>query len=128
MALPGLPDPGTSPGFSGLDSPPPSPAVETGMSPGPSPSLGSTVAPIPSGGLPPEVLTGMVQAGEGMSKTLDSFAQMAPDLAPEFAAVKEALQRALAHLLQVGAGPTSPTNAGPNFPGGGFERGGTTGV
>lgn len=120
---------GTLPGNAVLDGPPPSPATDTGMSPGPSPersaSYGALVpgAPISSGQLPPEMLTGMMQAGQTISETIDSFAQAAPDLAPDFQLVKDALLRALAKLLTAGANPMSPTAPGPNFPGGGFEQG-----
>jgi hypothetical protein len=125
-----LPTPGTTPGFSALDGPPPSPAVEGGMSTGASPSnppLGSMVpmgAGMASTALPPEVLTGAVQAGESMVKTLDAFAQMMPDLGPDILMAKDALMRVLARMVQSGAGPTSPQAPGPNFPGGGFESGG----
>ncbi len=122
----------TIPGNQVLDGPPPSPATEMGMSPGPSPStppqggtFGSLMGnPVSSQQLPPEMLTGMMQAGETISSTIDSFAQAAPDLAPDFLLVKDALQRALAKLLAAGAGPTAPTAPGPNFPGGGIDSGG----
>lgn len=119
---------GTLPGNAILDGPPPSPAVETGMSPGPSPNGGGFGDLVPtqvaSNQLPPEMLTGMMQAGETISSTIDSFAQAAPDLAPDFLLVKDALQRALAKLLAAGSGPTAPTAPGPNFPGGGIDAGG----
>jgi hypothetical protein len=130
MAFPtSLPAPGTTAGFSQLDGPPPSPAMETGMSPGPSMppgGLGSLVGggmPVSSGMMPPEVLTGILQAGETMIGTIDSFAQVAPDLAPDFAVAKQALMAALAKVMQAGGGPTSPNAAGPGFPGGGFDQG-----
>jgi hypothetical protein len=127
-----LPAPGTTPGDRMLDTPPPSPAFERGMSPGPSPdpsgnlpgALGGMVPPIPSGGMPPEVLTGMLQAGEQMASMIDSFAQVTPDLATDWAAVKTTLLAAMAKVLQAGAAPTSPNATGMNFPGGGIDRGG----
>lgn len=94
------------------------------MSPGSSTPLGAMVPPVQSGAIPPEVLTGMLQAGETMVETIDSFAQIAPDLAPDFAVVKQALMAALAKVMQAGGGPTKPNAAGPGFPGGGFDSGG----
>lgn len=124
--------PGTMPTDQVLNGPPPSPAVETGMSPGASPSpdrpadIAGLMPPLPSGQFPPDVLTGVLQSGEKMSEHIDAIAQMFPDLAPDFALVKEFLQRALAKVLVAGGGPTSPTAPGPNFPGGGIDRAGAT--
>ena len=116
------PIPGTAPGSKILDGPPPSPALEQGMNPGM--PLGSLVQPVSADQVPPQVLTGMLEAGEEMSKMLDSFAQALPQHASDVGAVKEALNKLMSRILMAGAGPTSPTNPGPNFPGGGFERGG----
>ncbi len=124
MPLPSLPTPGSLGGYSALDGPPPSPATETGMSPGTSPALGSLVPPIPSHGLPPQMLQGMMSAGQSMIEMLDSFAQAAPDVSQQVAITKEALMTLLATLAQAGAPPTSPQAPGPGFPGGGFDRGG----
>lgn len=118
----GLPAPGTSPGFSQLDDPPPSPAVEQGMSPGV--PLGSMVPPLETAQLPPEVLSGILQAGESIVESLDSFAAVLPQLGPDFAQAKAAVMAALAKVMQAGGGPTRPNAAGPGFPGGGFDRGG----
>jgi hypothetical protein len=117
-----LPAPGTTPGDSMLNAPPPSPAVATGQNPGT--PLGALVPPIPSHQLPPEVLQGILQAGEQIAQMIDSFAQATPDLAMDWAAAKNALMTAMSKVLQAGAGPTSPTATGPNFPGGGLDRGG----
>lgn len=111
-------------GYSALDGPPPSPATETGMSPGTSPALGSLVPPIPASGLPPQMLQGMMQAGESVISIIDSFAQAAPDVSPEAALAKDAFMTLLAKLAQAGAPPTSSQAPGPGFPGGGFDRGG----
>lgn len=114
-------------GASPLDAPPPSPAAEQGMNPGmPLSSLlpNGGAQPLGAGQLPPEMLTGILQAGEQISEMLDGFAQALPDLAPDWAQVKESLMAAMAKVLQAGAGPTSPNAPGPNFPGGGFDRGG----
>lgn len=114
--------PGTIPGDSMLSTPPPSPAVQTGQNPGI--PLGAMVPPMPTTQLPPEVLQGILQAGEQISGMLDSFAQATPDLAPDWAAAKNALMSAMSKVLQAGAAPTAPTAPGPNFPGGGIDRGG----
>ena len=119
-----LPAPGTMPGDSMLNQPPPSPVGQTGMNPGT--PLGGLVPPIPSNQLPPEVLQGILQAGEQISTMYDSFAQATPDLAPAWAMAKEALMMAMSKVLQAGSGPTSPTATGPQFPGGGFDKGGMT--
>lgn len=116
------PVPGTAPGSKMLDGPPPSPAPEQGMNPGM--PLGSLVAPVSANQIPPQVLTGILEAGEEMTKMLDSFAQALPEMAADVGATKEALMKLMSRILMAGAGPTSPTNPGSNFPGGGFERGG----
>lgn len=108
----------------GLDAPPPSPALQTGQNPGT--PLGQLVPPVPSNQLPPDVLTGILQAGQSIATSLDAFAQATPDLAADWGAVKDALMSALSKVLKAGAGPTSPTSTGPNFPGGGMDRSATT--
>lgn len=126
-----LPRPGTTPGDAALDGPPPSPAFEQGMNPGQATTpqvgaggLGGLVPQLSSSGLPPQVLSGMLSAAEQMVATLDSFAQVTPDLAPDWAAAKEALLNAMAKVLQAGAAPPSATAIGSNFSGGGLDRGG----
>lgn len=109
-------------GGSPLDQPPPSPAVDQGMNPGQ--PLGSLVAPVPPDQMPPEMLQAALGVGEQISTGLDSLAQTFPAFAQDFGLVKEALMMALSKVAQTGAPPTSPTAAGPNFPGGGIERGG----
>ena len=122
MPLPAL---GTIPGTGALDAPPPSPALQDGMSPGPSlQALVGGKPPVPSQLIPPQVLTGMNQAATQMSTMLDSFAQVTPDLAPDWAIVKAALASAMAKVQQAGGGPTSPNAPGPQFPGGGIDQGG----
>lgn len=142
--IPGAYQPGTMPGDRALDGPPPSSAQSTNGSTGVPPQpgrpgsgiAGSGVAgggigamgvpplDVQSHAMPPEVLTGILQAGESISKMLDSFAQVTPDLAADWAACKNALLSAMAKVLQAGAGPTSPVAPGPQFPGGGLDRGG----
>ena len=78
---------------------------------------------VPSDQLPPEVLTGLMQAAQTISQTLDSFAQVTPDKGAQLALIKDLLQRYLADLTVAGAGPVSATAPGPAFPGGGVDRG-----
>lgn len=118
---------GTGPGASQLDDPPPSPANTDGMSPGP--SLDAIMGPqgrtqVPSNQIPPQVLTGMLQAASQMNTIINSFAQATPDLAPDWAICKAALASAMAKVQLAGAGPTAPTSTGPAFPGGGIDAGG----
>lgn len=126
--MPPLSKPGTLSGSEFLDQPPPSPALEQGMGPGtPLPTeavQGFAPPPMGAGQLPPDVLTGMMKTATQMAQDLDAFAQMAPDIAPRWAAVKEALSIAMSELLMAGSGPISPTATGPGFPGGGIDRGG----
>lgn len=134
--IPGAYQPGTLPSDRALDGPPPSSAQSTngstGIPPQPAPpgggggigSMGVAPLNVSAGQMPPEVLTGILQAGESISKMLDSFAQVTPDLAPDWAACKQALLAAMAKVLQAGAGPTSPVAPGPQFPGGGLDKGG----
>jgi len=119
-----------SPGASVLDGPPPNPALATGQNPGTSLATlaggqdGAMSTAAPSGQLPPEVMKGILEATQGMSETLDSFAEITPQWAADWAAVKQSLMAAMAKVVGAGAPPVSPTNAGPNFPGGGFDRAG----
>lgn len=110
-------------GSSPLDSPPPSP-TPMGGNPGPL-SLGGLTgpSPTPTGQMPPEILTGLMQSAQSISAMLDSFAQVTPDQAAPLALIKDLLQRYLATVTAAGAGPVSPTAAGPAFPGGGIDRG-----
>lgn len=73
--------------------------------------------------MPPEVLTGVLQSAETIGQMLDSFAQVAPDKAAQFAMIKDQLQSVLAQLVVAGAGPTSPTAVGSAPPMGGIDRG-----
>jgi len=116
MALP-------MPGSSALDAPPPSPTPMGGLQ-GSAPFSMQGLAPqIPSNRLPPEVLTGLTASAQKISDMLDSFAQITPDQASMLTMMKDMLQQYLAKLMEGGAGATSPTNAGPAYPGGGIDRG-----
>lgn len=120
--MPGLP---ASIGTSPLDGPPPSPTPMGGGSSGPFSPLGLVpgAATTPTDQMPPEILTGLMQSAQTISATLDSFAQVTPDKAPQLNLIKELLARYLADVTTAGAGPISPTAPGPQFPGGGIDRG-----
>lgn len=109
-------------GASPLDAPPPSP-TPMGEGPGSPFSAAGLVPQVPSDQMPPEVLTGLVQAAQTVASMLDSFAQVTPDKAAQLGLIKDLLQRYLADVMQAGAGPVSPTAPGPAFPGGGIDRG-----
>lgn len=120
--------PGTLSGSGPLDTPPPSPDIPGGGAGGPStgaPGMAGLAqpAPIASGQLPPEILTGMLQAAEKIDGMFDSFAQITPDLAADWDLCKEVLKRTLGKVLTAGGGPTSPNAVGAQFPGGGTNQG-----
>lgn len=102
-----------------LDGPPPSPQL-AGM-----PRPGEVASPLSldSNTIPPEVLTGIQEAGSKMRQMIESFAQMTPDLSADWAAVDVALGNVLGKLQVAGASPAAPTSPGTPFPGGGFEGG-----
>lgn len=109
-----------------LDGPPPSPTAMGGQpdaGPTGSFSMKGLTPQTPSNQMPPEILTGLMQAAQTISALLDSFAQVTPDKAAKLALIKDLLQQYLADVTTAGAGPTSPTAAGPAFPGGGISRG-----
>lgn len=91
----------------------------------PTPFSMGAIAPmqVPSSQMPPEILQGVMSSAQTIGSMLDSFAQVAPDLGMEFAAIKDALQQVLAKLMMNGAPPMSPTASGQQFPGGGMDRG-----
>jgi hypothetical protein len=74
--------------------------------------------PVSSANIPPEILTGMIQAGEKIASMFDSFAQVTPDLAADWDILKDLLQRTLGKVLAAGGGPASPTSPGSQFPAG----------
>jgi|SRR3990172_1341721 len=106
-----------------LDGPPPSPQLGGASPTGDLAFAGMAPPPISSGQLPPELLQGAMQVGVKLGDALDSLAQLAPDLAQDFGTIKTLLQNVLAKLITNGAGPTAPTAAGAQFPGGGMDRG-----
>jgi hypothetical protein len=119
-----MPPLSASVGASPLDAPPPSP-TPMGEAGGPFSMTGLAGGPpqVPSDQLPPEILTGLMQAAQTIGQTLDSFAQVTPDKGAELALIKDLLQRYLAGVMTAGAGPVSPTAAGPAAPMGGIDRG-----
>lgn len=112
-------------GASPLDAPPPSPTPmgAQGAPQGFSPAGLTGPVQVPTDQLPPQMLTGIMQAAQTMAQTLDSFAQATPDKGAQLALIKNLLAQYLADITTAGAGPISPTAPGPAFPGGGIQRG-----
>lgn len=103
-------------GSSILDGPPPTPvnpAFSDIMGPRGASPVGSMP---PSRELPPEVLMGLLKAGESTAQMIDDMASMAPDIAPDLAGSKDLLLRALAKLTQLTGGGGTPALGG-NFAG-----------
>lgn len=73
--------------------------------------------------MPPEVLTGIQDRGQQIMSDIDAFAQVTPDLALDWSLLKMQFQRILAKIQLAGGQPISSTNTGPNFSGGGIDRG-----
>lgn len=121
-----MPQPGgTLPGDATLNQAPPNPADVQGASTGvPMGALGSLV---PGGGMvppelmPPEILTGVIQSAGTVNQTFASWAQVAPQFAPDIARLQALLQQVLSKFQAAGGGPTSPNAPGPQFPGGGMD-------
>jgi hypothetical protein len=108
-----------------LDTPPPSPDTPGGGTGGQMPTLSGLAAPAPIGSanIPPEILTGMLQAAEKINGIFDSFAQVTPDLAADWDLCKEILKRTLGKVLVAGGGAATPNAPGSQFPGGGMNAG-----
>ena len=114
-----------------LDAPPPNPTgASQPLTPGVQPqmpSFGEMAQPLTAGtpgrATTPEVLMGAMSSLETISGIYDSLASVIPDLASDFALLKDLQQRVAAKLLTKGGQPASPTSPGMNFPGGGYERG-----
>lgn len=95
-----------------LDAPPPSPLM---------PAMGQALAP---GAAP--VGAGVMGMGEQVERALLDLSRAFPQGANEFNAAIEFLKQGLAKAVQASVGPppsVSPTNTGPQFPGGGFSSG-----
>jgi hypothetical protein len=122
----------TSADSSPLDGPPPSPVMPMDggqMTPGqpaqmPTDFAAMGSAPLtigsPGKAVSPEVSMGMMSTAESISNTFDSMASIAPDLATDFALLKQLLQQTMGKLLLKSGQTASPASAGSNFPGGGF--------
>lgn len=109
-----------------LDATPPSPQLMGGGPMGQATPMSlDQLAPnqMTAGQMPPEVLTGILQAAQRIDALLDSFAQVAPDLGMDFSMIKTALATTLAKLVERGAQPMSPTAVGMAPPMGGMDRG-----
>lgn len=118
------PSPQTGGAASQLDGPPPSPTAMGGSPSGPLGMKGlAGQSSVPTSQMPPEVLTGLMQAAQTISGLLDSFAQITPDKAVSLSLIKDLLQQYLADVTSAGAQPVSATAAGPAFPGGGIDKG-----
>jgi hypothetical protein len=113
-----------------LDGPPPSPASpQQPLQPGQQaqfPPMESLAAPVTAGTpgrqLSPQILMGIMEGMTAIEGMWDSMASMLPDMASDFALLKDLQQRTAAKITIKG-GTASATSAGNNFPGGGFDRG-----
>lgn len=119
---------GPLPSSGPLDSPPPSPTAMGGAppgAPGQLPTMSGLGGPLPmtSDQLPPEVLSGIIEAAQKILGAFDSFAQVTPDLAMDWDLCKTVLNKTLGKVVAAGGGPASPTAPGPAFPGGGIDQG-----
>ena len=84
---------------------------------------GSQLVVVTAGQLPPEILTGIVQACQKIQGMFDSFAQVTPDLAMDWDLCKTLVDKTLGKVIAAGGGPASPQAPGPQFPGGGQSSG-----
>ena len=129
----------TSADSSVLDGPPPSPVMPQGggqMVPGqPAPmptDFAQMAQPLtigsPGRAISPEVSMGMMSTAESIYNVFDSMASIAPDMANDFALLKNMLQQTMGKLLVKSGQTASPVSAGSNFPGGGFGTSTMTGA
>jgi hypothetical protein len=82
----------------------------------------AVTAGTPGKQLSPEILMGVMQSLTAVEGIWDSAASILPDLASDFAMLKDLQQRVAAKIVTKGG--TAPSTAtGLNFPGGGFDRG-----
>ena len=116
-----------------LDGPPPSPAMPQGgqaLPPGgaqPMPSFEQMAEPLTAGtpgrAVSPEVSMGMMTSAETIAGMFDSMASIAPDCANDFTMLKQLLQQTMSKILLKSGQTASPSAAGLQFPGGGFQSG-----
>ena len=86
-----------------------------------------------AGGSPEQIMQGIMGLGEQIEKTLLTFAQAMPEGAKFFQEANELVKQGIAAAMSAtqgasgggdaGAPAVSPTNAGEQFPGGGFASG-----
>lgn len=104
-----------------------SPSLTNGNEPIGGPAMSAMGAPLQIGSdqLPPEILQGVMAVGQNVTEMIGSLAQITPDLAQDWEAIKQLILATLAKLLTQGAPPPSPTAPGSAFPGvvGGMDRG-----
>ena len=113
-----------------LDQPPPNPTMGQPMptpgAPQAFPSFAEMATPVTAGTpgkqLSPEILMGVMQSLSAVEGIWDSAASILPDLASDFAMLKDLQQRVAAKIVTKG-GTAPATATGLNFPGGGFDRG-----
>lgn len=106
-----------------LDGPPPSPQMAGAGPTGAPSSFAGMAPPIPTQAMAPELLQGGMALASKIGDSLDQLAQTFPDASQDFGQVKDALMSAMAKLVAGGAPPLSPNATGPQFPGGGVDRG-----
>lgn len=113
-----------------LDAPPPNPTMPQGApQPGQAtefPSFSQMAQPMTAGSpgqqLSPEILMGVVQGMGAIEGMWDSMASLMPEMAADFAMLKDFQQRVAAKITVKG-GTAAATSTGSAFPGGGFDRG-----
>ncbi len=122
----------TSPADAMLDTPPPSPAFAQAPppTPGQQPEMPSfdQLAPPATPGTPgravsPEILMGLLSSMQTVEGIFDSAAGILPDLATDFALLKELLNRTVGKMVVHNGQGASPSAVGSQFPGGGFLGG-----
>ncbi len=111
-------------GAQALDGPPPSPQQGGAGPTGQTPFSMAGLAPPPTPP-PPEIMSGVqqviVKAGDALTSVVSAL-QATPELAQELTLVITQLQSLTAKVMMAGAGPTSPTATGSQFPAA-FDRG-----
>jgi hypothetical protein len=101
--------------------------MQPGAAPQPMPNFSQMAQPLTAGtpgrATSPEIAMGMMQTAETVNGIFDSMASIAPDLANDFALLKQQLQSTMAKLFMNGGTPGRAGAPGMNFPGGGFAGG-----
>ena len=118
-----------------LDGPPPSPMTPPNPQPGmaagtaqPMPTFAQMSQPLTAGtpgrASTPEVTLGVYQGLQTINGMFDSMASILPDLATDFALLKDLVSSTAAKLVTNSGVSPPPHAVGANFPGGGFASGG----